>query len=106
MPGDRNGGVSQVGLWSPCEAACLILQMAGNLRRDLNRGITSSNGHFIYFFKLKKFFNLFIIIVFLAVLGLHCCTRAFSGCSERRQLFVVVQGLLTAVASLVAEHGL
>ena len=43
---------------------------------------------------LKKF-----IYLFLALLGLHCCARAFSSCSERGLLFVVVQGLLIAVAS-------
>ena len=55
----------------------------------------------------------FIIIIFykfsylfLAALGLHCCARAFSSCGERGLLFVVVRGFLTAVASLVAEHGL
>ena len=40
--------------------------------------------------------------LFLSALGLHCCTRAFSSCSERGVLFVAVRGLLTAVASLVA----
>ena len=40
----------------------------------------------------------FIYYLFLAVLGLCCCARAFFSCSER--------GLLIAVASLVAEHGL
>ena len=44
--------------------------------------------------------------LFMAVLGLPCCTRAFSSCGERGLLFVVVRGLLIAVASLVAEHGL
>ena len=54
---------------------------------------------------LKK--NLFILfILFLAALGLRCCVRAFSSCSERGLLFVAVHGLLIAVASLVAEHGL
>ena len=47
-----------------------------------------------------------IDIFFLAALGLRCCVRAFSSCGERRLLFVVVRGLLIAVASLVAEHGL
>ena len=42
----------------------------------------------------------------MAVLGLRCCTWAFSSCSEQRLLFVAVCGLLIAVASLVAEHGL
>ena len=42
----------------------------------------------------------------MAVLGLRCCARAFSSCGERGLLFVEVRGLLIAVASLVAEHGL
>ena len=42
----------------------------------------------------------------MAVLGLCCCVWAFSSCGERGLLFVVVRGLLIAVASLVAEHGL
>ena len=63
----------------------------------------------IYFFKnfflnIRFFFNLFDL--FLAVLGLHCCAQAFSSCRERGLLFVAVCGLLIAVASLVAEHGL
>ena len=44
--------------------------------------------------------------LFLAALGLHCCTQAFSSCSEQVLLFIAVQGLLIAVASLVAEHRL
>ena len=49
----------------------------------------------------KKY--LFLILV---VLGLHCCARAFSSCSERGLLFVAVRGLLIVVAYLVAEHRL
>ena len=49
------------------------------------------------------FFNLFIL--FLSALGFRCCTRTFSSCGERGLLFVVVRGLLIAVASLVEEHG-
>ena len=55
------------------------------------------------------FFNYFLnkqIYLFMAVLGLRCCTRAFSSCGKRGLLFVAVRGLLIAVASLVAEHGL
>ena len=56
------------------------------------------------------FFCLFVcfkfIYLFLAALGLRCCARAFSSCHEQGLLFVAVHGLLTAVASLVAEHGL
>ena len=51
------------------------------------------------------FFNEFIYYLFLAVLGLRCCTWAFSSCSERGLLFVVLHGLLIAVASLAVEHG-
>ena len=51
------------------------------------------------------FFNTFIYFIFLAALGLCCCTRAFSSCGKWGLLFVVVCGLLIAVASLV-EHRL
>ena len=56
----------------------------------------------IYIF-LNKFIYLFL---FLAVLGLRCCTRAFSSCSKRGLLFVAVRRFLIVVASLVAEHRL
>ena len=52
----------------------------------------------IYFFSLYKFICLFIFL-FLAALGLRCCSRAFSSYGEGELLFVVV-------ASLVAEHRL
>ena len=58
------------------------------------------------FIQEKKFFLIYFMYLFLAVLGLCCCAWAFSSCGERELLFVVVCGLLTAVASLVAEHGL
>ena len=45
------------------------------------------------------------IYLFLAALGLHCLTQAFSSCSEQGLLFVAARGLLIAVASLV-EHRL
>ena len=48
----------------------------------------------------------FFFYLFLAALGLCCCARAFSSCGERGLLFVVVSGLLIAVAFLVAEHEL
>ena len=40
---------------------------------------------------------------FLAALGLLCCTRDFSSCSERGLLLIAVFGLLIAVASLVEQ---
>ena len=52
------------------------------------------------------FFKKNFIYLFMAVSGLCCCVQAFSSCGERGLLFVAVRGLLIAVASLVAEHGL
>ena len=55
----------------------------------------------------------------MAALGLRCCVQAFSSCSERGLLFLVVHGLLIVVAcfccgaralgarsSLAVAHGL
>ena len=56
---------------------------------------------------LRFFLNFYLLIDwFLAALGLRCCVRAFSSCGEQRLQFVAARGLLIAVASLVAEHGL
>ena len=66
--------------------------------------ITSINVHSSQmgiFFKI----NLFVYL-FLAALGLRCCVRAFSSCSEWGLGFVAVHELLIVVASLVAEHRL
>ena len=58
-------------------------------------GISDSNPYFfIYFHTFLNFISL------LAALGLCCCTQAFSSCGKRGLLFVVVRGLLIAVASL------
>ena len=46
------------------------------------------------------------LFFFLPELGLCCCTQVFSRCGERGLLFIVVRGLLIAVASLIAEHRL
>ena len=54
----------------------------------------------------STFLIYFLFFLFLAALGLHCCTRALSSCDERGPLFIVVHRPLIAVASLVAEHGL
>ena len=50
-------------------------------------------------------FYLFIYL-FMAVLGLHFCAKAFSSCGKRGPLFIAVRGPLTIAASLVAEHRL
>ena len=58
--------------------------------------------------KLNGILNLtfFFFNLFLAALGLRCCMRAFYSFGGLGLLFVGVHGLLIAVASLVAEHGL
>ena len=56
-------------------------------------------------FFFKCILNLFIYL-FLSVLGLRFCARAFSSCGERGPLFIAVRRPLTVAASLVAEHKL
>ena len=46
------------------------------------------------------FLRIFFIYLFLAALGLCCCTWAFSSCGERGLLFVAVRRLPFAVVSL------
>ena len=53
-----------------------------------------------------NFVFVLFIYLFLAALHLRCCARAFCSCCGWGLLFVMVHGLLIAVASLVAEHGL
>ena len=73
-----------------------------SLRTDTYLTLAETAKQLIFFF--NKF--IYFIYLFLAVLGLRCWARAFSSCSERGLLSVAVHGLLIAVASLVAEHGL
>ena len=63
-------------------------------------GYTSN---YLFFFK-----HIFIlsIYLFMAVLGLCFCARAFSSCGKWGPLFIAVRGRLTIAASLVAEHRL
>ena len=60
---------------------------------------------FMPFSSINPLLNLFTYL-FLAALGLRCCTRAFSSCGEWGLLFIAERRLLIAVASLVAEHRL
>ena len=90
--------------------ACLFL---GSLLCSIDLSVLLPTPHrldycsFIVSLFLKiNLFIIFKIYLFLAVLGLRCCARAFSSCGERGLLFVAVRGLLIAVASLIAEHGL
>ena len=51
-------------------------------------------------------YSYLFICLFISALDLRCHVWAFSSCGERGLLFVVVRGLVIAVASLVVEHGL
>ena len=56
--------------------------------------------HLLLFFLI----NLFIYL-FLAVLGLRFCARAFSSCSKRGPLFIAVRGPLTIAPLLLWSTG-
>ena len=58
------------------------------------------------FFFFLRFTNYLFIYLFLAVLGLRFCVRAFSSCGKWGPLLIAVHGPLTIAASLVAEYGL
>ena len=66
--------------------------------------------HFLHILANTFICVLFLFVcfnyLFLAVLGLRFCARAFSSCGERGPLFIAVRGPFTVAASLVAEHRL
>ena len=70
----------------------------GKLRGNFLMGISS--------WHCLKPLTIFFLNLFLIALGFPCYARAFSSCGQWGLLFVVVRGLLIAVASLVMEHGL
>ena len=86
---------------------CLEICISNGLLSDAD---PASVGTMLFFFFFKQqllFISLFLFIyLFMAVLGLHFCARAFSSCSKWGPLFIAVRGPLTIVASLVAEHRL
>ena len=74
---------------------------------DINIHIAKEGMTLTLVFCHLLFIYLFIYLFkFMTVLGLRCCVRAFSSCSERGLLFIAVRGLLIVMVSLVAEHGL
>ena len=80
----------------------LILHFCSLQNREKINFWVFFGGGFVFVFV----FNLYL---FLAVLGLRFCARAFSSCGscgERGPLFIAVRGPLPVAASPVAEHRL
>ena len=100
--------LNQCHLWGRFTVKLMKFRLQGpRFHRPLPRHWERPQWSFVYNFVFFIFIYLFLkIYLFLAALGLRCCVRAFSSCGERGLLFVAVRGLLTAVVSLVAEHGL
>ena len=97
-----------------------LFMFVGHVYMSLEKYLFKSYVHFLIFLPVYYwvvsalyiiligilFFKIYLIYLFMAALDLCCCARAFSSCGERGLLFVVVHGLLIAVASPAAEHRL
>ena len=71
------------------------------LWRNVYLGLLPIFVFFLFFFVFYLF-----IYLFMAVLDLRFCARAFPSCGKWGPLFIMVRGLLTITASLVAKHRL
>ena len=77
--------------------------------RRLARPLGLSNKRELsHVFKPLFFFFLIYLFIylFMAMLGLRFCARAFCSCGKRGPLFIAVRGPVTLAASPVAEHRL
>ena len=100
------------------ETKSVLKNLPTKIYQDYKASLVNSTKHFFF---LKQnlnqlvsdwawdsaFFYLYLFIyLFMAVLGLHFCARAFSSCGKWGPLFITVHGPLIIAASLVAEHRL
>ena len=76
----------------------------GGKKQSLDNNNSNNSSHLYGILQFTR--NTSDFFFFLTALGLCCCAQAFSSCGEWGLLFLVVQGLLIAVASLVTEHRL
>ena len=92
--------------------SCIIIDFshvigARSLSDRQNRKREDRQGSYFFYANVALYFLIYLFIyLFLAVLGLCFCARAFSSCGKRRPLFIAVRGPPTIAASLVAEHKL
>ena len=75
---------------------------------DIDRNQYTPPQNMILWHKDCFVFNIykFILCIYFWLHWVFVAARSFSSCGERGLLFIAVRGLLTAVASLVAEHAL
>ena len=78
----------------------LPLKKKAGEREEEERGGHAPDSIF-FFLKVDAGVSIYLLCLFMAVLGLRFCARAFSSCGERGPLFIAVRGPLTIVASLV-----
>ena len=110
------GLLSSCGTWAPEHLGSVIAERGLSCLRGMSsptrdRTRVPCIGRRIFFFfrgvPLLLFFIIYLFIhLFLVVLGLRFCARAFSSCGKQGPPFIAVRGPLTIVASLVAEHKL
>ena len=77
----------------------IFVNMQWHKTLSLVASLAMSGSLFFFFFNFYLF-----IYLFMAVLGLRFCARAFSSCGKWGPLFIAVRGPLMIMASLVAEH--
>ena len=99
-----NHFLSKVFIYSPAVKATTHAQSCSQKLAHRHTKLPRHIPFVLFFFFFNKF--IYFTYLFLAVLGLRCCARAFSGCGERGLLFFAVHRLLIVVASLIVEHGL
>ena len=79
----------------------LVSKLKGKASNILPLRMWTADGFTCY-----SFIKIFKIYLFIVALGLCCCAQAFSSSSDGGYSLVAVCGLLTVVASLVAERWL
>ena len=94
-------------VWALCSVSVYLLSISEALA---HRVIVLTSKRWLLksiFIYLIFFLNFYLFTyLFMAVLGLRFCARAFSSCGKWGPPFIAVRGPLIIAASLVAEHRL